>query len=226
MGLLVSIRRFALTVIQLPCTSVSWESDPGAVSQLVLHPCIASPCPHLSFREKFQSNSVIRFLWRLDKRTLWLKKSYFQQWCKMIRPCSIQKPLTTLVVLREMYTSPVTRTVCSYLYLSVHQTSSGKKEGLVDKFGQTGHNRVSSLLNATQQTCQRSMSLSCAGLMPQSLNHPALLTFCYLIHIGSIYNLWKVTCFYSSLTNTEKLKCLPYELRNGGCYIKGNGYWF
>lgn len=79
--------------------------------------------------------------------------------------------------------------------------------------------QLGDFLKDTQETNQKSMSLPCAGLMYWFPDHVCLV-YLLLFNTGSVDNPWKVSYLYSSLTNTEKSKCLRCELPNGGCYIK------
>lgn len=131
-------------------------------SQSEIHPCTASSSPWTSFSftanqcwEKFQTNTVIRFLWRLDKITLWLKTSLFQgrAWGDQTMQSS-KTPHNCNCTVRHVHHPCYTDCMLSssLIYLSLHQTLSWNKEGLFVQFGQTGHNRVSGLLKAMQET--------------------------------------------------------------------------
>lgn len=140
---MVSIRRFTLIVIQLPCSSISWESDPGAVTEK--HPCIASSSPHISlfyFRpvwEKFQTNALIRFLWRLHRIALVQKTQFISRKDVRWPDQSLKKSHNCNCTIRHVH-HPL---LCVLTFDIFILTSNPLKKGLVVQFGQTVHNRIS-----------------------------------------------------------------------------------
>lgn len=147
---MVSIRRVTLIVIQLPCSSVSWESDAGAVTEK--HPRVASSSSHTSlfyFRpvwEKFQTKTLIRFLWGLHRITLGQNPQFISREDVRWPDQSSKKSHNCNCTIRHVH-HPITQTYfcvfLSLIHLFLHQTLSRNKEGLVVQLGQAGQNRAS-----------------------------------------------------------------------------------